>query len=124
MIERVKLQEFDRQVGALVGAAKGVVFCLAITFFTVTLSERARETVLDSRSGYYSALLMDRAHPVMPEGMHDLLEPYIHQLDGAVPDDDRMFAHEHGDDDHDHEPKSPRLGGLPDPADLIEGVVR
>ena len=42
LIDRVKLKEFDRQIGALVGAAKGVLYCVVITFFAVFLSEQAR----------------------------------------------------------------------------------
>lgn len=80
-IERVKLKEFDRQVGALVGFAKGVLLCVAITFFAVTLSAKARQAVLDSRSGYYIALLLDRAGPMMPPELHDVLDPYIERLD-------------------------------------------
>src|SRR5262249_8486767 len=41
-INRVKLREFDHQMGALFGAAKGVLWCVAITFFAVTLSTKAR----------------------------------------------------------------------------------
>jgi len=80
-IERVKLREFDRQVGALVGFAKGVLLCVAITFFAVTLSAKARQAVLDSRSGYYIALLLDRAGPMIPTELHDVLDPYIRRLD-------------------------------------------
>ena len=36
-IGRLRMQEFDRQIGAVVGAAKGVLFCVVITFFAVTL---------------------------------------------------------------------------------------
>jgi membrane protein required for colicin V production len=36
-IEKVKLKEFDRQVGALFGFAKGVLLCVLITLFAVTL---------------------------------------------------------------------------------------
>jgi membrane protein required for colicin V production len=81
MIERVKLVEFDRQIGALFGALKGVVLCLAITFFTVTLSEDARQLILTTYSGRYAAQIIDWAHPIMPPEIHDVLEPYIHQLD-------------------------------------------
>ncbi|MEX0586529.1 MAG: CvpA family protein, partial [Pirellulales bacterium] len=52
-IDRVKLREFDRQLGALVGLAKGVLFCVVITFFAITLAETAREPILKSKSGYY-----------------------------------------------------------------------
>jgi len=81
MIDRVRLKEFDRQMGALVGAAKGVLLCVAITFFVVTLSARGREAVLDSRSGHYIAVLIDKADAVMPKEIHDVLHPYLHRLD-------------------------------------------
>ena len=38
---------FDRQIGGLFGRLR-VLFCIGITFFAVTLSEAARETVLGS----------------------------------------------------------------------------
>jgi hypothetical protein len=50
-IDRVKLKEFDRQLGVVFGLAKGILYCVIITFFAVTLSETARQTVLQSRSG-------------------------------------------------------------------------
>ncbi len=80
-ISRVQLKEFDRQIGGLFGAAKGVLLCIAITFFAVSLSEPAREMVLKSRSGYYIAVLIDRANPVMPREIHDVLRPYFHTLE-------------------------------------------
>jgi membrane protein required for colicin V production len=81
MIDRVKLTEFDRQVGALFGLAKGVLLCLVITFFAVSLSESAREQILHSRSGHYIAVLIDKADPLIPEDIHDVLRPYLHELD-------------------------------------------
>jgi membrane protein required for colicin V production len=80
-IDRVKLKEFDRQVGGLFGAAKGVLWCVVITFFAVTMSPSAREMVLRSRSGYYIAVLIDRAEPVMPAEVRDVLRPYLERLD-------------------------------------------
>ncbi len=80
-INRVRLKEFDRQIGGLFGAAKGALLCVAITFFAVTLSEPAREMVLKSRSGYYIAVLIDRANPIMPKEVHDVLRPYLHKLE-------------------------------------------
>lgn len=81
LINRVKLKEFDRQLGALFGAAKGVLLCVAITFFAVTLSAKAREHVLHSRSGHYIAVLLDRADGVMPKELHEVLDPYLHKLE-------------------------------------------
>jgi membrane protein required for colicin V production len=88
IIDRVKLKEFDRQVGAMFGAAKGVLLCLVITFFTVTLSETARQSVLRSRSGYYTALLIQRARPVLPEDVRNVFGKYIEELDRRLAPED------------------------------------
>jgi len=80
-INRIQLKDFDRQIGGLFGAAKGVLLCVAITFFAVSLSEPARAMVLKSRSGYYIALLIDRADPIMPKEIHDVLGPYLRKLE-------------------------------------------
>ena len=77
VIDRVRLKEFDRQVGAAFGAAKGVLWCAVITFFVVTLSASAREKVLRSKSGYYTALLIHRAAPSLPPKLADLLGGYL-----------------------------------------------
>lgn len=81
MIDRVRLKEFDRQVGAVFGALKGVVLCVIITFFAVTLSTVSRDTVLRSRSGVYIAQIIDRAQEVLPEDVHDMIGPYLDRLD-------------------------------------------
>lgn len=83
-IERVKLQEFDQQVGAIFGAFKGVVLCVAITFFAVTLSQRARDTILHTRSGYYAALILEKAEPIMPAELRRVLEPHLERFDRAT----------------------------------------
>ena len=93
-IDRVQLREFDRQIGALFGLAKGVLLCLVITFFAVTLSEPARQSVLKARSGYYIALLIRRAAPVLPEEVRGVLGEYIDELDRKLdpstpPDEDQ-----------------------------------
>jgi membrane protein required for colicin V production len=80
-INRVQLKEFDRQLGALAGAAKGVLWCIVITFFTVTLSESGRQTILKSRSGYYIAVVTHRAVPILPRDLRDVLGKYIRELD-------------------------------------------
>ncbi|NLX95344.1 MAG: CvpA family protein [Rhodopirellula sp.] len=81
VIDRVRLREFDRQMGALFGLAKGVLLCVVITFFAVTLSETGRQAVLQTRSGYYISLLVQRATPVMPEEIRNVLGKYIDELD-------------------------------------------
>lgn len=79
-INRLKLKEFDRQLGALLGLAKGVLLCVAITLFAVSLLPNPqRQAIMDSRSGFYIATLLDRAHAVMPEEIHEVVHPYLHR---------------------------------------------
>jgi membrane protein required for colicin V production len=86
MIEKVKLKEFDRQIGAIFGLAKGVLLCVLITLFAVTLlSEPQRQAICNSRSGYYIAVLLDKADGVIPGELHEVLDPYIDRLDQQVP---------------------------------------
>lgn len=81
IIERVQLKEFDRQAGALFGAAKGMLLCVAITFFAVSLSPKNREVVLASRSGHYIARLLHQAGPVMPKEVHSLLDSHLREFE-------------------------------------------
>ncbi len=84
-IDRVKLKEFDRQLGATFGLAKGVLLCVAITLFAVAmLPEPQKQSILSSRSGYYIGVLLDRSHTVLPEELHDILHPYIHAIDETL----------------------------------------
>ena len=86
LIEKVKLKEFDRQIGAIFGLAKGVLLCVLITLFAVTLlSEPQRQAICASRSGYYIAVLLDKADGVIPGELHQVLDPYIDRLDAQVP---------------------------------------
>jgi membrane protein required for colicin V production len=80
-INRVRLKEFDRQLGGVLGAAKGVLWCIVITFFAVTLSEPARQTILKSRSGHFIAVLTQRAVPILPAEVRAILGKYIDELD-------------------------------------------
>jgi membrane protein required for colicin V production len=80
-IDRVRLQEFDRQIGGLFGLAKGILLCVAITFFAITLAPETRDAILRSRSGHYIALLIARADAVMPPEVHEVIDPYLDRLE-------------------------------------------
>lgn len=84
IIERVKLKEFDRQIGAMFGLAKGVLYCVVITFFAVTLKESTRQLVLESRSGDLIARGIRNANPLLPEEIRTHLGKYIDQLDAQL----------------------------------------
>lgn len=84
-IDRVKLKEFDRHTGAVLGAAKGVILCVIITLFSVALlGEEQKRAVCQSNSGYYISLLIDKVHVAMPDEIHDVLHPYLHELDEEI----------------------------------------
>ncbi|MFK7821349.1 MAG: CvpA family protein [Planctomycetaceae bacterium] len=80
-IEKAKFKEYDRHLGGLFGFVKGVLICLVGTFFIITLSERARETVLGSKSGRAAAIVMNQLEPVLPKELAQILEPYMLKLD-------------------------------------------
>ncbi len=84
IINRVKLQEFDRQLGATFGLAKGILYCVVITFFAVTLSESSRQVVLASHSGDLIARGIRNANPIMPEDVRKYLGEYIDELDKGL----------------------------------------
>ena len=78
-LDRIKLKEFDRQLGAVLGLAKGVVLCVVITMFAATLlAPPQRGEVINSKSGYCAAWLLYQAHDVMPDEVHDVIHPYMH----------------------------------------------
>jgi membrane protein required for colicin V production len=82
LIDRVKLKEFDRQMGAVTGLAKGGLLCVAITFFAVSLSgDSFRQSILESRSGCYIGHFIERLDSIMPKGMHEVVHPILERLD-------------------------------------------
>lgn len=88
-IDRLKLKEFDRQIGALLGLAKGVALCTITTLFAVTLvgpDSEWRQMIEGSRSARYIAVLLDKAHAIMPPEAHDAVSTFIHTLDETLPD--------------------------------------
>ena len=113
VLDRMKLKEFDRQLGGLLGFAKGVLFCVIITLFAMTLlGDAHRRKIVQSHSGYYIAVVLDKSHQVMPSELHDVLHPYVHKLDDRV--DHTGHEHDLADEHHaDDEPTiSIGLGGV------------
>lgn len=92
-IDKAKLKSFDRQIGALVGLVKGALLCVVITIFAVSLLGPAnRDQVVNSKSGHYIAVALDRAQGVMPKEVHRALDPYLHKLDDQLSPTDRFFG--------------------------------
>lgn len=77
-VARAKLESFNQHLGFLFGLAKGVVLCLVMTFFLVTLSPAARSSLSNSKAAYAAAHIMDKLHPIMPEKLQEALAKYLH----------------------------------------------
>ena len=81
-IDRLRLREFDRQVGALFGFAKGALYCILITLFSVTLmGDEVREKIVRSKSGHYIANVLHRSEAVIPAEIQGVVKPYLDRFD-------------------------------------------
>jgi membrane protein required for colicin V production len=78
VIERVRLKEFDRQVGALFGVAKGAVLCIIITLFAVSLLGQERcQAICNSYSGRLIGQVLVKAEKVIPPETINAILPHI-----------------------------------------------
>lgn len=85
MIDRVRLKEFDRHLGAAFGLAKGMIYCLLITMFAMSLLGQSQQSAIcQSRSGYYIAVALDRGVGILPQEIHDVVGPYLARLDNKL----------------------------------------
>lgn len=101
MIDRVRLKEFDRQIGALFGFAKGALLCIIVTLFAVTLSgEAQRQSIVRSKSGHYIAGLLAKSDQFIPDEAREVLDPYVDRLNDEL----RQVR---------HDDPSPNLWNLP-----------
>jgi membrane protein required for colicin V production len=81
-IEKMKLTEFDRQMGAIFGGLKGVALASVVTLFAFTLlQEPQRQAIIHSKSGVWIARVIHRASAIMPPEVRHSIEPYLQQLD-------------------------------------------
>lgn len=100
-LEKWQFVEYDKHLGAIFGFAKGAAIGLIITFFAVTLSERARGAVLASYSGNAAGHVLFALHPVLPTELHAVIDPYLEKLGRKVVHHGDDFG-SHPDGDHDH----------------------
>ncbi|QEG33116.1 CvpA family protein [Bythopirellula goksoeyrii] len=95
VIDRVKLETFDRQMGGIFGFAKGVLLCTAITFFAVSLlPQPQKEQIIASQTGRYIVAMLDKTDAVVPPEIHDVIGPYLHRINEQL-DPGGQHHHEH-----------------------------
>ena len=84
-IDKVRLKEFDRHIGAAFGLGKGFIYCLLITMFAMSLlGPKQQAAICQSRSGYYIASALDKGVGILPKEIHDVVGPYLEQLDAKL----------------------------------------
>jgi len=84
-IDKVKLQAFDKQMGAILGFAKGVLLCIAITFFAMPFLQPAQaQMVANSQSGHYIVALLNKAETVVPPEYRQMIVPYLDKVEDRI----------------------------------------
>jgi membrane protein required for colicin V production len=81
LIKSVQLSAFDHQLGLLLGLAKGVLLCVVVTFFAVTLAPGYRDQIVGSRSGRLVAELIVRADQVLPPDVVETVRPFMNRFE-------------------------------------------
>ena len=82
VIDKVKLDGFDHQMGAIIGFAKGVLLTIAITFFCVTiLPQTQKDMIIASRTGEYIVRFLDKTTAIVPPEVHDIIHPYVERIE-------------------------------------------
>ncbi|MFO7901339.1 MAG: CvpA family protein [Planctomycetota bacterium] len=77
-IDRLKLKAFDRQLGALLGFAKGMVLCVIITLLAVTvLGDEGRRPIAQSKSGFLVSIILDQSPELLPAEIQEMVRPYL-----------------------------------------------
>jgi membrane protein required for colicin V production len=79
-LERLKLVEFDRHLGALLGGVKGVLFTIVLTIGLLSLSPQARPIILSSETRTVAARIMTALSPILPPAFSDVIRPYVDKL--------------------------------------------
>ena len=95
-LERLKLVEFDRHLGALLGGVKGVLFSMALTIGLLSVSQQARPIILPSETRTVAAKIVATISPILPPALNDVIRPYVQKLHDAPPGGDEFGLESYG----------------------------
>ncbi len=87
--DRLKLTEFDKHLGALLGFVKGGLIAIVITVGLISVSPQAREIILKSESSTIAARTVNTISPILPDTVNALIKPYVQHLNDQLPPDQR-----------------------------------
>ncbi len=87
--DRLKLSEFDKHLGALLGFVKGGLIAIVITVGLISVSPQARDIILKSESSTIAARTVNTISPILPDALNALIKPYVQNLNDQLPPDQR-----------------------------------
>jgi uncharacterized membrane protein required for colicin V production len=91
-IEKMKLVEFDRHLGALLGGVKGVLFTVVLTIALLSVSPTAASFITKSESHTIASRIINVTCPLLPEDIHKVIDPYLSPLHDHADDEPLPFA--------------------------------
>ena len=103
---KAKIIDFDKHLGGILGFIKGVIICMTIMFFAITMSIPMRDIVSQTYSGYAAAIILHNSRhliPLLPENavptvrnviddFNKSLQPGADDLSGATPSEAEKFG--------------------------------
>jgi membrane protein required for colicin V production len=85
VLDQIRLREFDRQMGAMLGLAKGAIYCLLVTFFGMTLLPVERQrAICQSRSGRYISQILAKSDGIFPAEVERVVRPHLERLENQL----------------------------------------
>ena len=90
---KAKILDFDKHLGGILGFVKGVIICMTVMFFAITMSIPMRQIVSQTYSGYGAALILHNSKyliPLLPENAIPTVQNVIDNFNKSLqtsPDD-------------------------------------
>ena len=90
---KAKIIDFDKHLGGILGFVKGVIICMTVMFFAITMSPPMRQIVSQTYSGYGAALILHNSKyliPLLPENAVPTVQNVIDNFNKSLqtgPDD-------------------------------------
>lgn len=89
-IDKVRLREFDRHLGAGFGLLKGMILCLLITMFAMSLlGASQQQRIANSKSGLYISRVLANAGGLLPVEIKQVVGPYLDDVGQKLQDGQR-----------------------------------
>jgi uncharacterized membrane protein required for colicin V production len=76
-LEEIKLQRYDRHMGAFVGAFHGLALWSMLVVLLIALVPPSRDAILTRPTGKLVGWCLDLMHGILPDKLSEVLKPYM-----------------------------------------------